>query len=207
LLALLEQQLIPIMEHIYATFGYFGVLVAMAIESACIPLPSEITLPMAGWMVSTQGWNLWLVTMAGVVGGLIGSLIAYYVGALGGRPVLERYGRYLLISPHDLDTADRWFAKYGDWAICLSRLLPVVRTFISFPAGVARMNVGKFLIYTTIGSLPWTLALVYAGKVAGDHWEDIRQFLAKFDYIIVAVFVVLVVWYVYRHVRRASVTA
>lgn len=206
MLAFLEQQIIPYLEQLYLTFGYFGVLLAMAIESACIPLPSEIVLPMAGWMVSRGLFDLWWATLAGTLGCTVGSAVAYYVGAIGGRPILMRYGRYVLISPHDLETADRWFAKYGDWAIFFSRLLPVVRTFISFPAGVAKMNLPKFLIYTTLGSFPWSLGLVYAGKAAGDNWEGIRHFLAQFDYLIIAAILVLVALYIYRHAKNASVT-
>ncbi|MBI2953516.1 MAG: DedA family protein [Chloroflexi bacterium] len=179
----------------------------MAIESACIPLPSEIILPMAGWMVSRGLFDFWWAVIAGTIGCTVGSTVAYYVGAIGGRPALLRYGRYVFISPHDLDTADNWFAKYGDWAIFFSRLLPVVRTFISFPAGVSKMSLPRFLIYTTIGSFPWSLGLVYAGKVFGDNWVEIRGFLAKFDYVIVAVILVLVALYIYRHLKRSSVTA
>lgn len=205
MLAALEQYLIPFLENLYSQMGYWGVLVAMAIESACIPLPSEIVLPMAGWMVSRGIFDLWLATIAGTLGCTVGSAVAYWVGAWGGRPFLLRYGRYVLISPHDIETADRWFAKYGDAAIFLSRLMPVVRTFISFPAGVTRMHFVKFLIYTTVGSFPWSLGLVYAGKVFGDNWGEIRVFLVRFDYIIVAAILVMIALYVYRHLKRSSV--
>ncbi|MCL5264165.1 MAG: DedA family protein [Chloroflexi bacterium] len=207
MLAVLEQQLIPILENTYHLFGYWGVLLAMAIESACIPLPSEIILPMAGWMVSRGLFDLWWAVIAGTLGCTLGSTVAYFVGAKGGRPFILRYGRYVLISAHDLDTADRWFAKYGDWAIFFSRLLPVVRTFISFPAGVTKMNLAKFIFYTTLGSFPWSLVLVYAGKLFGDNWEEVRQVLSKFDYVIVVVVVALIAVYVYRHIKKASATA
>ncbi|MCL4459015.1 MAG: DedA family protein [Chloroflexi bacterium] len=187
--------------------GYLGVLVAMAIESACIPLPSELILPMAGWMVFRGQFDLWLAAIAGTLGCTIGSALAYWVGALGGRPLLLAYGKYILITPHDLQTADRWFARYGDLAIFFSRLMPIVRTFISFPAGVARMNFVKFLIYTTIGSFPWSFGLVYAGKIFGDNWAQIRVYLQKFDYLVLAAIVALVILYVYRHVRRSSALA
>ncbi len=204
MLAVLEQSLIPFLEHLYGTMGYLGVLLAMAIESACIPLPSEIVLPMAGWMVSRGVFDLWWATIAGTLGCTVGSAVAYWVGAVGGRRIVLRYGRYVFISPHDLEKADRWFEKYGDWAIFFSRLMPVVRTFISFPAGVARMDLPKFLLYTTLGSFPWSLGLVYAGKVFGDNWEEVRGFLGKFDYPIVAVIVALVIFYVYRHLKASS---
>lgn len=201
--AALEHMVIPFLEHLYASMGYLGVLVAMAIESACIPLPSEIILPMAGWMVARGLWDLWPAVVAATIGNTLGSCLAYGVGAFGGRPLLERYGRYILISKHDMDLADRWFAKYGEWAVFFSRLMPVVRTFISLPAGIARMSFFKFILFSTLGALPWSLLLVYAGKVAGDNWVSIRAFLHNFDYIILAVLLAAVVFYIYRHLRKA----
>jgi membrane protein DedA with SNARE-associated domain len=175
----------------------------MAIESACIPLPSEIILPMAGWMVSRNVFTIWGATLAGTLGCVIGSAIAYWVGFFGGRPLLERYGRYVLISHRDLAIADRWFERHGEIAIFFSRLLPVVRTFISLPAGIARMNFGRFLLYTALGSFPWSLALVFAGKELGDNWEQVRTILSKFDYLILALAVAAIAYYVYRHVSHA----
>src|SRR6476661_3025767 len=142
-----------------STLGYSGIVLLMAIESACIPLPSEIIMPFSGYLVSTGQMNLWAVAVAGAVGCVLGSLIAYWVGMYGGRPLIERYGRYILLSRHDLDLADRWFAKYGEMIVFVSRLLPAIRTFIASPAGVARMNLTKFIIYTFAGSLPWCLGL------------------------------------------------
>src|SRR5450756_601680 len=176
----------------------------MAIESACIPLPSEIIMPLAGWMVYRGVFNLWAAVIAGTAGCTLGSIFAYWVGAWGGRPVLARYGRYVLISEHDLETADHWFARYGDAAIFFSRLLPVVRTFISFPAGVTRMNFAKFVLYTTLGSFPWVLGLAYAGKLMGDNWVVVREVLKNFDYPIAAIIVAAVAYYVYRHVKSAA---
>lgn len=208
MISALEHYIIPFLENLYSVTGYWGVLIAMAIESACIPLPSEIVLPMAGWMVAKKeaGWNLWLATLAGTFGCTVGSAIAYWVGFLGGRPLLNRFGKYVLISQHDLDLADRWFVKYGDAAIFFSRLLPVVRTFISFPAGVARMHFVKFLIYTTIGSFPWSLGLVYAGSLMGDNWIQVREWLHPLDYPILAIILALIGLYVYRHIRQAKAT-
>ena len=203
MLAALETQLIPLFEQLYRTLGYFGVFLGMAIESACIPLPSEIILPMAGWMVSRQVFTFAGATIAGTLGGVVGSIVAYWVGAIGGRPLLDRYGRYVLISSHDIAIADRWFTRYGPIAIFFSRMLPVVRTFISLPAGIARMPFGQFVVYTTLGSLPWTIALIYAGKELGDNWESVRTFLGKFDYVVVAIIVVGLAWYIYRHISRA----
>jgi membrane protein DedA with SNARE-associated domain len=201
--AALEHMVIPFLEQLYASMGYLGVMVAMAIESACIPLPSEIVLPMAGWMVAQGLWDFWLAVIFATIGNTLGSCIAYAVGAFGGRPLLERYGRYILISQHDMDVADRWFAKYGEWAVFFSRMLPVVRTFISLPAGIARMNFLKFVAFSILGAVPWSILLIYAGKLAGDNWASIRAFLHNFDYVILAVLVAAVVFYVYRHVRKS----
>ena len=139
--------------HVISTLGYGGIVLLMAIESACIPLPSEIIMPFSGYLVSTGQLNLWWVAFAGAVGCVVGSIPAYYLGMFGGRPMIERYGRYVLISHHDLDMADRAFARYGEAIIFIGRLLPVVRTFIAFPAGVARMAMGRFVAYTFVGSL------------------------------------------------------
>ena len=201
MLAALEQVIIPAIEHLYAQVGYLGVLMAMAIESACIPLPSEIIMPLAGWMVFRGVFNLWAAVVAGTLGCTLGSILAYWVGALGGRPLLLKYGRYVLISEHDMDTADRWFAKYGEAAIFFSRLLPVVRTFISFPAGVAGMPFWKFVLYTTVGSFPWVLGLAYAGKLMGDNWIQVREILHNFDYPVIALLLAAVAYYLYRHLK------
>jgi membrane protein DedA with SNARE-associated domain len=172
----------------------------MAIESACIPLPSEIVLPLAGWMVARGEFNFWAAGLAGTFGCTLGSAVAYWVGAVGGRPVLLRYGKYVLISPHEIDVADHWFGKYGEAVVFFGRLLPVVRTFISFPAGVSRMPFVKFLIYSTLGSLPWSLLLVYLGKLLGDNWIAVRQVAHQLDYVIIAVIVAAVAFFVYKRV-------
>ena len=184
-----------------------GVVAMMAIESAAIPLPSEIIMPLAGWMLVkdrglSEPWLL-LAAFCGALGNLLGSLLAYYVGAWGGRPLVLRYGRYLLISHHELDLADRWFDRYGNWTVFFSRLLPVVRTFISVPAGVARMPVWQFSIYSFAGSFPWSLGLAWAGFLLGENWEDIRDWMRPADIPIVVVVVLLIGLYVYRHVKRA----
>ena len=179
----------------------------MAIESAAIPLPSELIMPLAGWMlVKERGLGApWLLLAAffGALGNLLGSLVAYYVGVWGGRPLVQRYGRYLLISHHDLDLAERWFDRYGNWTVFFSRLLPVVRTFISVPAGVARMPVWQFSAYTLAGSFPWSLGLAWAGFVLGENWERIRTWMRPADIPIAVVALVLIGLYIYRHVRRA----
>lgn len=179
----------------------------MAIESAAIPLPSEIIMPLAGWMlVKDRGLGeewLFLAAFMGALGNTIGSLLAYYVGARGGRPMVEKYGKYILISRHDLDLADRFFQRWGNLAIFVSRLLPVVRTFISVPAGIARMPVMQFTVYTFGGAFIWSLGLAWAGFALGENWEDLRDWMRPADIPIILVGMILVAWYVYRHVKRA----
>ena len=188
--------------------GWTGVVVLMAVESACIPLPSEIIMPLSGWMlIKEQSLPVSYTLIAGIYGALgctIGSVVAYAVGMWGGRPFLSRYGRYILISHHDLDLADRWFEKSGSWAIFASRLLPVVRTFISLPAGIARMHFVKFVIYTFLGSFIWCAGLAYGGYLLGEHWEQIREVMRPFDPVIGVLIVILVALYVYRHVKQLS---
>lgn len=183
----------------------------MAIESACIPLPSEIIMPLAGWfLVDDRGLGAeWLLLAAfcGALGNLIGSLIAYAVGAWGGRPFLLRYGRFVLISRHEVEQAERWFARYGDRAVFISRVLPVVRTFISLPAGIARMNIWRFSILTFVGSFPWSLGLAWAGFLLGENWERIREWMRPADIPILIVLTALVVWYIYRRVRTVLAEA
>jgi len=184
-----------------SSLGYLGVGAMMAIESACIPLPSEIIMPFAGFLVATGKFSLWGVALAGALGCVIGSVIAYAVGIWSGRKFIEKYGKYILISHHDLDIADNFFNKYGSSAIFFSRLLPVVRTFISLPAGIAKMNFNKFIIYTFLGSLPWCLGLAYLGKKLGDHWDALGVYFHKFDFVIVIIILLCGVWYVWRHVK------
>jgi membrane protein DedA with SNARE-associated domain len=207
LLAFIDQIVIPFLNGLYGAVGYVGVMLAMTIESAMIPLPSELILPYAGFLVSDPGqvepltrgpWNYWIVVIVATVGNTIGSLIGYAIGAWGGRPFLERYGRYLLIRPHEIELAERFFDRYGAATAFFSRLLPIVRTFISFPAGVARMPLGKFIFYSTAGALPWSMALVFAGLQLGARWTDIRHALQPFDLLIAVVVVgaiVLFVWW------------
>ncbi len=180
----------------------------MAIESACIPLPSEIAMPLAGWMlVKEQLLPATYTLVAGVYGALgctIGSIIAYVVGMWGGRPLMKKYGKYILISHHDLDMAERWFDKSGDWIVFVSRLLPVIRTFISLPVGIARMHFIKFLIYTFAGSFIWCAGLAYGGYQMGEHWEQIRMVMRPFDPLVGALIIALIVFYIYRHLKRSG---
>jgi membrane protein DedA with SNARE-associated domain len=202
----IEQQLLNFINHLYTLLQWPGVVALMAIESACIPLPSEIIMPLAGWiLIKEQELSQLYVFLAGVYGALgcvIGSVTAYVVGMWGGRPFLEKYGKYILITHHDLSLADQWFARRGTWAIFVSRLVPVVRTFISLPAGIARMNILKFLVYSFIGSFIWCTALAYGGYLLGQHWEQIRAVMRPFDPFIIALVLLLLVFYIYRHLKH-----
>ena len=164
-----------------SALGYGGIVLMMAIESACIPLPSEVIMPFSGSLVASGRFSLNLVAFAGAVGCLLGSYVAYFVGANGGRRFLEQYGRWVLIAPHEIEVADRFFDRWGSAAVFFSRLLPVVRTFIAFPAGVARMRLLPFTIYTLLGSYIWCWILAYAGFKLGQHWEKLAPYFHRFD--------------------------
>ena len=176
--------------------GYLGIVLLMGIESACIPLPSEVIMPFSGYLVSVGRFDLVWVAVAGAFGCNVGSAVAYYVGAWGGRPLIEKYGRYVLVTRHDLELADRFFARFGNWAVFIARLLPVIRTFIAFPAGVARMNFLRFNVYTFLGSLPWCFVLAYAGLKLGERWTILRQYFHRFDTAIGIVVVAGAVWFI-----------
>jgi membrane protein DedA with SNARE-associated domain len=184
--------------------GYAGVFVGMTLESAGLPIPSEVIMPFAGYVVWEGGLTLIGITVAGTLGCLAGSLIAYYIGLWGGRPLLERYGKYVLISKRELDLADTWFGKYGDKAVFVSRLLPVVRTYISFPAGIVNMDVKKFSLYTVLGSLPWCFGLAYIGVLLGPHWEDIEGLFRYLDIVVIVGIIALVAYLIYRRERILS---
>ena len=203
----LEHQLVEFLMNLFQTIGWFGVVVIMALESANIPIPSEVTMPLAGWMlVQAKGLSAWQAVMLGgfwgAVGCTVGSIVSYALGAWGGRPLVERYGRYILVSDEDLEKADRWFARWGDWASFISRLLPIVRTFISFPAGVVRMNFPRFTVYSFIGSFIWCGLLALGGFYFGEHWEQLRAIMRPFDIPIAIVIVAAFAYYVYHHVRK-----
>lgn len=205
----LDRVVLPFIESLYGAFGYAGVVIAMTIESAAIPIPSELILPFAGWSVARglvepltrSEWTYWGAVAAGLIGNTLGSLASYLVGAFGGRPLLRRYGRYVLISAHDLETADRWFARWGDLTVFFSRMLPVVRTFISVPAGVARMPLWRFLLFSIAGALPWVMLLVWAGMVLGENWAEVKERLRGLDYLVAAGFAALVALFIWRHLR------
>ncbi len=185
-----------------SSLGYWGIVWLMAIESACVPLPSEIIMPFSGYLVLSGRFNLCIAGLMGALGCVLGSAAAYVAGRLGGRPWIEKYGRYVLISHHDVELADQWFNRYGELAIFFSRLLPVVRTFISLPAGIARMPFWRFILYTFLGSLPWCVGLAYLGLELGNNWSSLRYYFHKFDLVIGAIGVLGVIWYVRRHLRH-----
>jgi len=205
----IDAYVLPLLDRAYAAFGYLGVVLAMAIESAAIPIPSELILPFAGFSVARgvaepltgTAWSYWGAVAAGVVGNTLGSVVAYTVGAYGGRPLLERYGKYVLISMHDLDIADRHFRRWGDATVFFSRMLPIVRTFISVPAGIARMPLWRFVAFSVLGAIPWVMLLVWGGMVLGDHWVDIKHSLKGLDYLVVAAIAAGIGLFIWRHVR------
>ena len=184
----------------YDAVGYVGVGVAVALETIVAPIPSEVILPMAGWKVSQSAadpsvlepltglpWNIPLAVILATVGSVVGALVGYYIGAWGGRPLLDRFGRYVGIGAPDLDRADRWFERWGSWAVFFGRMVPLVRTFVSYPAGISRMPMGRFLLFSTLGSLPWNFALIYAGFVVGENYVEIEAALKPYEYVIYAV--------------------
>src|SRR5215471_14201380 len=192
--------------------GYLGVALLMAIESACIPLPSEIIMPFAGYLVYTGKFSLLWAATAGALGCNLGSVAAYEVGCYGGRPLVEKYGRYLFVTHRDLEMADRFFNRFGSAAVFIGRLLPVIRTFIALPAGVARMPRLRFHVYTFFGSWPWCFALAWVGMKLGERWQTdprLRQWLHRLDALIILAILAAATWFVYSHWKgrlRASAT-
>jgi len=187
--------------------GYVGIALLMAIESACIPLPSEIIMPFAGYLVYKGQMNLYLAATAGAIGCNLGSIVAYEVGKRGGRPLLLRYGKWLLIGEGEIEAADRFFARFGNMAVLIGRLLPAIRSFIAFPAGVARMPLVPFHIYTFVGSWPWCFGLAWLGMVLGERWDSDPRVKAAFhsaDALIGVVLVAAVVWFVWHRLRGAK---
>ena len=190
-----------------AQYGYLAIFVLMVLESACIPIPSEVTMVFGGALVSApflapeHQLDLVAVGLVGAVANLVGSWLAYWVGYVGGRPLIDRWGRYLLLRPHEIDRAHDWFERYGHEAVFFGRLLPVVRTFISLPAGVARMSFAKFSLYTLLGCLPWTFGLAFLGYKLGERWEQVERFIQPFSWLIAVALVAAVAWWVWRRVR------
>jgi len=204
----MEESILNFIKMVFSTLSWPGVVVLMAIESACIPLPSELIMPLAGWMliedVGLSPVYLLLAAFCGAVGNVIGSLIAYGVGAKGGVPLLRRYGKYILISNHDLDRANLWFARYGNWITFIARFVPAIRTFISLPAGIARMNLATFSLYAFIGSFIWSGGLALGGYVLGQNWEQLREVMRPFDYPILGIVAVLIGVFIWMRLRRRN---
>ncbi len=194
-----------VITSIISAMGYAGIALLMAIESACIPLPSEIIMPFSGYLVYTGRFDLWMVALAGAIGCNIGSTAAYLIGASGGRPAIERWGRYIWLDSKSVDRAEHYFQTYGSLTVFVARLLPVVRTFISLPAGIARMPFVKFQIYTFLGSLPWCFALAWIGMRLGESWDSsptLRAVMHILDAVVVLALAIAAVWYVHRQIRE-----
>lgn len=182
--------------------GYLGVMLLMGIESACIPLPSEVIMPFAGYLVYTGRFNLLWAATAGAIGCNLGSIIAYEIGRYGGRPLVERYGSYILMGRHELDRAEHFFQRFGSTAVFIGRLLPVIRTFIALPAGIGKMPRLRFHIYTFIGSWPWCFALAWVGMKLGERWETdprLKQWFHRLDAVIVLLVLIAIIWFVRSH--------
>ncbi|HEC21571.1 MAG TPA: DedA family protein [Chloroflexi bacterium] len=202
-----EQAIIEFLSNLFQIIDWAGVVVIMALESANIPIPSEVTMPLAGWLLVQDQGGTWLEALLlgglwGAVGCTIGSVLSYALGYYGGRPLVEKYGKYIMVNTHDLETADKWFNRWGDWTAFLSRLLPIVRTFISFPAGVTRIRFWSFTTLTFIGSFIWCAALALGGWYFGSRWEELRAIMRPFDIPIAIVLLAGFAYYVYRHVTH-----
>lgn len=208
----IDRLVIPFLESAYATVGYVGLALVMAVENALffLPVPSEVVLPLAGFAVARSvtepltgaAWSYWAAVAFAVAGTTAGSLLLYTVSLVGGRPFLERYGRYVLISAHDLDVADRWFARHGDKAVLIARVIPIVRSIISIPAGISRMPVWRFTLFSALGTIPWCMLLVWLGVVLGERWTEVSDLLRPVEllaYVLIALTVAAFLW---RHLRR-----
>jgi membrane protein DedA with SNARE-associated domain len=203
----LEAHLLSFIKDVLSAIGYPGVFLLMTIEGFGIPIPSELTMPFSGFLASSAGGNKFVLpaaVAAGAVGEITGGIIAYAVGYYGGRPVLDRYGRVVFLSPEELERGETWFARYGDWIVLVTRLLPAIRSFIALPAGVVRMPFWRFLLYGAIGSVIWCTALALLGHTLGQHWETVSSDLRRYNVIIVVVVVLLIAFAVYHRLRRRT---
>jgi membrane protein DedA with SNARE-associated domain len=217
MLDFIDHTIIPFFLELYDAVGYVGVGIAIALETFVPIIPSEVIVPMAGWKVSQSAtdasvlepltgaaWSWLAVLLVATIGAVAGSFAGYLIGAWGGRPLLDRWGRYVHIHPHDLDRADAWFARYGDWAVFLGRLVPLVRALINYPAGVARMPVGRFLLFSALGSLPWNAALLLAGYLLGANYQHLYDAVRPYEYVIYAIVLLGGAYLVYRWLRNDS---
>lgn len=187
------EAIIDFLEKYISQFGYLAIFILMFFESACIPIPSEITMPFGGFLSAIGKLNLVLVTLVGSIANLFGSYTAYYIGKFGGRPFLEKYGKYILLRKEELDKVDEWFNHRGEITVFITRLLPGIRAFISLPAGMAKMNFVKFSIYTIIGVIPWCFFLAYLGYIFGENWQIILDYYHKFEYIFFTIIILAII--------------
>jgi membrane protein DedA with SNARE-associated domain len=214
MLEFINDTIIPFFLDLYDTVGYVGVGIAVALETFIPIIPSEVIVPMAGWKVSQSAadpsvvepltnapWNWLAVLLVATIGAVVGSLAGYAIGAWGGRPLLDRYGRYVHIKPEDLDRADEWFRRYGDWAVLIARLVPLLRALINYPAGVARMPLGRFILFSTLGSLPWNAALLLAGYLLGENYDHLYEAIRPYELVIYAIVIVGLAYVLYRWLR------
>jgi membrane protein DedA with SNARE-associated domain len=201
-LAQLIQQSINYFINLVIEGGYLTVFITMTLESALILIPSEVVMPFAGYMVYLGKLDFVLVGLIASLSNVLGSIIAYLIGFYGGRPLINKYGKYILVRQHHVDTTERFFHKYGDITVLVGRCLPLIRTFISLPAGFGKMNFFKFVIYTFIGSLPWNYALTYAGFALGDNWERILGIIRYLDIVVVLAIIGLIIWLIVRKMRQ-----
>jgi membrane protein DedA with SNARE-associated domain len=206
MLSNLTEFIVQNLTSIIESYGYFAVFILMTAESALIPIPSEITMPFAGFLAGSGVLNFWLVVFVGALANLFGSLLAFWLGKYKGeewtRDAIRKWGKWLLIREKDFDLAKKWFLNHGQWIAFGSRLLPVVRTFISLPAGISKMNVTKFALYTFMGSLLWSGFLAFIGLKLGENWQALEPFFRKFQFVIVIGFILLAIAYVYKHIKH-----
>ena len=188
--------------HVISALGYVGIAILMAIESSAVPLPSEIIMPFSGFLVLTGRFSLLGISLAGGIGSVIGSLFLYYIGFYGGRPLVEKYGKYLLIHSSDIAAVDKFFSKYGIFSNLFGRVLPIVRTFISFPAGISKAPIKSFVVYSFVGSFIWSLFLGYIGFKLGQNWDNLKSYFHNIDLIVGVLVLLGIAWFVYKHVRR-----
>lgn len=186
--------------------GYLGIFLLSMVESAGIPIPSEIVVPFSGFLAQQGRFNFWLLVLVVSLANLIGSVVIYWISRSGGRWLLEKFGKYFLISQHELNHVDQLFFRHGVKFVFWGRLLPVIRTFVSIPAGVAKMSFWKFSFYTLLGSLPWNFALALIGFKAGENWDMLHSFFRKFDFVIIGIIIVAIAWYIYRHIKKKHLT-
>jgi membrane protein DedA with SNARE-associated domain len=196
-----ESVLAPVVNWIIqliSTFGYAGIFIAMAIESASVPLPSEIIMGISGYLVYTGEMNLLVAGLAGALGNVVGSTIMYMLGSKGGRPIIQKYGKYLHFTEEKFHKVDKWFKRWGDIVIFISQLLPIVRTFVSLPAGILKINFPKFIFYTFTGAFIWCITLAYVSSLFGEHWKKLTDYMKQFEVLLIAGFALVVAYYVFR---------